>query len=93
VNKFDEILNKGQGLSYWLLFAASAVAFYGGLWLLMILTYTIGGLDHETFTKQNNKRTRLILNLSPFCAVYVTLSKTKESLLGEQAPNLLVTNY
>jgi hypothetical protein len=47
VNKFDEILNKGQGLSYWLLFAASAVAFYGGLWLLMILTNTFGGLDHE----------------------------------------------
>jgi hypothetical protein len=46
VNKFDEILNKGQGLSYWLLFAASAVAFYGGLWLLMILSYTFGGLDH-----------------------------------------------
>jgi hypothetical protein len=43
MSKFDEILNKGQGLSYWLL-AASAV-FYGGLWLLMILL--TGGLDHE----------------------------------------------
>jgi hypothetical protein len=41
--KFDEILNKGQGLSYWLLFAASAVAFYGGLWLLMILLTLLGG--------------------------------------------------
>jgi len=43
MNKFDEILNKGQGLSYWLLFAASAVAFYGGLWLLMILLTLLEG--------------------------------------------------
>ena len=41
--KFDEILNRGQGLSYWLLFAASAVAFYGGLWLLMILLTLLEG--------------------------------------------------
>jgi hypothetical protein len=43
MTKFDEILNKGQGLSYWLLFAASAVAFYGGLWLLMILLTLLEG--------------------------------------------------
>jgi hypothetical protein len=41
--KFDEILNKGQGLSYWLLFAALALAFYGGLWLLMILLTLLEG--------------------------------------------------
>jgi hypothetical protein len=43
MSKFDQILNKGQGLSYWLLFAASALAFYGGLWLLMILLTLLEG--------------------------------------------------
>jgi hypothetical protein len=43
MKKLDEILDRGQGLSYWLLFAASAVAFYGGLWLLMILLTLLGG--------------------------------------------------
>ena len=43
MSKFDEILNKGQGLSYWLLFAALALAFYGGLWLLMILLTLLEG--------------------------------------------------
>lgn len=43
MRKLDEILDKGQGLSYWLLFIVSAVAFYGGLWLLMILLTLLGG--------------------------------------------------
>ena len=43
MKKLDEILDRGQGLSYWLLFAASAVSFYGGLWLLMILLTLLEG--------------------------------------------------
>jgi hypothetical protein len=43
MTKFDEILNKGRGLSYWLLVAASAIAFYGSLWLLMILLTLLEG--------------------------------------------------
>jgi hypothetical protein len=43
MKKLDEILDRGRGLSYWLLFAASAVAFYGGLWLLMILLTLLEG--------------------------------------------------
>jgi hypothetical protein len=43
MKRLDAILDKGHGLSYWLLFAVSAVAFYGGLWLLMILLTLLGG--------------------------------------------------
>jgi hypothetical protein len=37
MSRFDQILNKGHGLAFWLLMVTGALGFYGLLWLLLAL--------------------------------------------------------
>ena len=44
MSRFDEILNKGQGLAFWLVIVLGAAGFYALLWLLLALG-TIAGMS------------------------------------------------
>ena len=44
MSRFDEILNKGHGLAFWLVMLLGAAGFYALLWLLLAIG-TMAGLS------------------------------------------------
>ena len=44
MSRFDEILNKGQGFTFWLVMVLGAAGFYALLWLLLAIG-TMAGMS------------------------------------------------